>query len=295
MHYPHAKYLTYLLSRKMNAMEIRADCMAKDLLPPGDIEIRSLSSTLGDIPSFWRPTVESSNVRFRRWLRNRGLLGMWIRDDVSERAFGLIYRSAVRKDFETIILAHGDIGRAYGELLIKYPEEMVPNEAVLARYQEFFWDVGSMEPEQIYQYLEVVQDREEYLPALQGDMARTYGTLGLQQRIKGEVFLQHCVEFATEQVLRGRANPNMGGATLAGISSVMKAGMEAHKLLQETHADLEGDTGIRRDAADFVARVVQARAVPSIDDLTGDVITVETEDAAGGGNVLKLAGPRRAN
>jgi hypothetical protein len=281
----------------MNAMEIRADCASKNLLAPGDIEIRQLAGGLGDIPGFWKPKVTSSNIRFRRWLRNKGVLKLWTQDDVTERAFSLLYKAKLRKDFETVMLAHGDIGRAYRELLIKYPEEMVPNEAVLDRYQEIFWDIGSMRPEQIYQYLEVVQDGEEFLPALQGDMVRTYGTLGLQQRIKSEVFLQHCVEFAVEQVLRGRANPNLSGATLAGISSVMKAGMDAQRMLDETHAVVEGDVGMRQDAADFVARVVQASAVPSIDELGGrDVIDVEPEDAAvGGGNVLKLPGPRRAD
>jgi hypothetical protein len=295
--YPHATYITYLLSRKMNAMEIRADCATKDLQPPGDLELRELATRLGEIPTFWKSTVTSTNIKFRRWLRDKGILRLWVRDEVTDQAFSMLYKAEMRRDFETVILAHGDIGRAHGELLIKYPEGMVPNEAVLDRYQEFFWNVGAMHPEQIYNYLKVVQDREEYLPALQGDMARTYGTLGLQQRIRGEVFLQHCVEFACEQVLRGRANPNLGAGTLAGISSVMKSGMDALDRLEERHIEVEGDSSVRRDAADFVARVVQASAVPSLDDLMGlDVIDVEPEAVVvGGGNVLKLSGPRRAD
>jgi hypothetical protein len=278
----------------MNAMEVRADCAAKDLLPPGDIEIHALTRRVGGIPGFWKPKVLSANVKFRRWLRDLGVLKLWVRDVVTERAVGLLYKIAMRKDFETVVLVHGDVGRAHSELLIKYPEELVPNEAVLARYQEFFWDVGSMGPEEIYQYLSVIQDREELLPALQGDLARTYGTLGLQQRIKGEVFLQNVVEAANRQALRMKSTDAHSGSALAGMSAAIRVGIDALDRLEDRHSVNEGDTGLRQDAADFVARVVQADAVPSIDELDRrHVIDAEpVAAAAGAGNVFAITNRR---
>ena len=292
MEYPHGRYILYLLSRKMNAMEVRADCAAKGLLAPGDIEIRQILAQLGEIPTCWKSTVTPQNIRFRRWLRDKGLLKLWVRDDVTDKAVALLYKKAIRKDFETIITVHGDIGQAYRELTIKYPEDMVPTEVVLDRYQEFFWNIGEMSPEEIYRYLEVIGDEgEDLLPALAGDLAKTYGALGLQQRIKGEVFLQNCIEAANRQALRMNSSDKHGGSSLAGMSAAMRVGLEALHMLRDDMIEDEGDVGMRREAADFVARVVQADAVLSIDELNRpEIIDAEFVEAAeaGAGNVLTL-------
>lgn len=286
MEYPHRRYLHYLLSRKLNSYELRADCLSKDLVPPNDEDLKEIAAELGDPPKHWRPRVERSNIPFRRWLRDQKLLPLWERDPETEEAFAFLHRPGIRKDFEAIVLAHGNVSQARKELAVKYTEDAVPSLGALKVFYEFFWNVGSMSSDGIMNYLTAAQARDDYIPALQGDLVTTYGVLGLQQRIKGETFLQNIMEAANQQALRLRANPNVPGATAAGIASVLKAGMDAHRMLEDYHYTQEGDSGIRQEAADFVVRVVQAREIPSIDELGhGDVIDAEYAEA---GNVHRL-------
>lgn len=292
MEYPHKRYILYLLSRQMNGMEISAECLSKDLLPPEPRDLSNLKVELGGIPLFWKAQVTRENLRFRRWLRDTSLLVLWVQDATTERAFSFLHKKAVRHDFEAVLLAHGNVEQARGELIVKYPESLVPSVKVLERFQELFWNTGEMTPQGIFDYIEECQGREAYLPALQGDLVRAYGELGLQQRVRGEVFLQTVVDAAYQQALRLRKNPNASGALLAGMSSMIKTGIEAQNHLEDKHLVAEGDTGMRKDAADFVARVIQGDAVPSIDEVTQDVIDAEYVEA-GEENVHRLTVRRK--
>jgi hypothetical protein len=285
--YPHRRYILYLLSRRMNSMEVRADCQSKGLMPPEDSELAFLARRMGDVPPFWKPRVTRENIRFRRWLRDKGLLFLWVRDDAMEEAINFLYRKEVRKAFETIVVAHGNVEQARRELLVRYPEGLVPSEAGLEAFRRAFWDLGEMSPEGVFAYLEAVENAEIYLPALHGDLVQTYATLGLQQRLQGEVFLQNIMEAANQQVLRLRANPNVSGAQAAGVASLLKVGMEAYNTLKEDMVDEVGDASLKKDAADFKARVVQAIAIPSIDELDRDVIDADYAEA-GATNVHRL-------
>ena len=289
MEHPHKLYLLYLASKRMNGYEMRADCVMRNLLPPNDEDIQEIVKDLGPVPGCWRATVQRKNVAFRRWLRNRGIQSLWVHDDATIEALALVTRRAVRKDFEAIVLAHGDIARAHKELLLKYTEGIVPSMEGLKRFYEIFWNVGAMSPDGIYEYIQASQDKEDYLPAVQGDLVQTYATLGLNQRISQEALLSTIVAAGMVTARRvAREGDTMGGQTAAGLSAVMTLAMKAGQLLEDQHVDVEGDNVIRRDAADFMVRVVQRVAIPSIDELDhGGVIDAEFAEV-GADNVHRL-------
>lgn len=289
MEYPHKRYLTYLASKRMTAFEMRAECVMRGLLAPSDEAVQEVVRELGAMPSFWRAVVARQNVAFRRWLRNKGIDKLWTPDEATDEALTLVSRQAVRKDFEAIILAHGDIQQAHKELLLKYTAGIVPSIEGLKRFYQFFWNVGDMSPEGVYEYIEASQDKEDYLPAIQGDLVKTYATLGLNQRISQEALLQQIMQAGMVSARRvAREGDTIGGQTAAGLSAVMTLAMKAGQLLEDQHGQVEGDDSMRRDAADFMVRVVQRVAIPSIDSLDhGGVIDAEFAEA-GADNVHRL-------
>jgi hypothetical protein len=287
--YPHRRYIVFLLTKKMTGFEIRADCLSKGLTPPNDESLAEISAELGPLPSFWRMRVQKTNIPFRRWLRDKGVLPLWVRDASTEIAFKFLARAAVRKDFEAVILVHGSVEQAHRELLVKYPEALVPPATALKRYYQFFWDVGSMSPEGIFEHIEASQEKEDYLPALRGDLVRAYGKLGLQQQITYERLLQETVEagFAMAQRIRREAD-SLGGQTAAGLSTAVALGIKAGQELQDLHLGDSGDSSLRQDAADFVfRRIPNVRGIPSIDDVDGNVIDADYAEA-GADNVHRL-------
>lgn len=286
MEYPHRKYLVYLLSRKMEVTDVRASCLVRGLVPPDEEDLTCIfRDEFGDtLPSFWKAKVSKGDVKFRRWLRDHRLLHLWKRDAAVQEAFALLEKRAVRKDFEAIVLAHGNVEQAHRELESKYPEHLVPSEAGLMRYCEVFWDLGQMSTDGIMDYITTAEDREDYIPALQGDLVTTYGKLGLQQRITEAEFMQNVLEMANQQALIARQNPYMSGANKAGTSSLIKLGLEVRKMRQERDVIDAAETDMREEAADFLAAMVHAPQIPSIDELEG----VTDAEAAEAGNVHVL-------
>lgn len=289
MEYPHRQYLIFLLSRKMTSFEIRADCLSKGLMPPNDEALAGLSSEIGPLPKYWRARVEKTNVPFRRWLRDLGVLPLWVRDASTDMAVKFLSCAAARKDFEAILLAHGNIEQARTELLIKYPESLIPPLTALRRYYEFFWNVGAMSADAIYEHIEASQEKEDYLPALRGDLVRAYSVLGLQQQITYERLLQEVMEagFAVAQRIRREAD-TLSGQAAAGLAATAALSMKAGQELRDLHVGDDGDNSLRKDAADFVfRRIPNARGIPSIDEADGHIIDADYAEA-GAPNVHRL-------
>jgi len=287
--YPHHLYITYLISKRLTSYEIRAECMSKGLMPPTDEAVQELSQRVEPLPRYWRMKVEKSNVPFRRWLRDRGVLAMWQRDEATEMAIKLLARGSVRKDFEAIMLLHGSEEQAHKELTLKYPEALVPPVRALKRYREFFWDVGSMSSEGIYEYIEASQDMEDYLPAVKGDIVQAYATLGLQQQMTYERLLNKVMNggFAVMDRIT-REHRTIGGQNAAGLMTVVAGAMKAGQELEQLHTADNGDDSIKRDAAEFMhRRITQVKDIPSIDEVGRDYIDAEFVEA-GADNVHRL-------
>jgi hypothetical protein len=279
--YPHKNYILYLLSRRMTAYEVQADCVSKNLMPPNDEDLEDLAKSLGDLPKFWKPVARRGHVTFRRWLRDRGVLPLWIRDETMEKALVLLARGDLRKDFETLMTAHGDVEECRKHLLLKYTEGKVPSVPVLARFCEYFWDLSQMSYQERFDYLEASQEREDYLPALRGDLEKTYAHLGIIQKVEFEDMLQLSIALTQQQMMLDyKRGVRLSGHERAGIAAMQRTAIEAGRTLRDLHEIRAGDSTVRDRAAGWLAsRVVQEDPIVSIDDLRGDVIDAEYAEA----------------
>ena len=270
MEYPHRKYLYYLVSRKMTSFEIMSDCTDKGLIPPNEDELKGIVSDLGAMPKSWSPKVTRNGVVFRRWLRDRGLLEFWRKPPDTQEAISFLYRTAPRKDFEALMIMHGDTEKAREELLLKYPENMVPSEDVLSIFCEYFWNLGSITQQGLFNFLKVNQERAELLPAVQGDLATTYGRLGLRQRIEAEEFYDNLIAFANQQVQAARKDQGvLNGSMMMGIAALSRQACDAIQARDDIHQD--SDIGVlaavRDQASIFKLRMVESEEITAFDDL----------------------------
>ena len=78
MEYPHRKYINYLITKKYSSQEIQEDCLRLGLLVPLESDIDDLRDKIGNPPSTWRQTYESSNGYFNKWLRKKGVIDVWM-------------------------------------------------------------------------------------------------------------------------------------------------------------------------------------------------------------------------
>lgn len=294
MKYPHWKYVRYLLSRGMTSYEIMADCTARALLPPSEDYLRQISDDLGAFPASWRSTVDKGNVSLRRWLRDKGVMPLWRQDAPARKALDFLLLSDARTDFESLMIIHADVEKCRAELLLKYPERMVPGTKALDLYVEFFWDMGSLTHTEIFEFCQANQEREELLPALRGDLVTTYAMLGLRQRVEEEELYDNIIALANQMVLRVRRAPHQyNGQAMAGVSTLARQAMDAAVLRKGLH-DLGVDDDIREAAIKFKARYTNPLVIPSIDDLSSeeederDFIDADYEDATAEGNVRRF-------
>ncbi len=289
MQYPHRRYLLFLLSKRYTPFEVISDCTARGLLPPNDQAIAQLQRDLGAIPSCWRAELKANNTPFRRWLRDLDLIALWRPDADTAAAFDFLNVAQVRKDFEALLLMHGSVSDARKALRGKYPEHYVPQEAVLSRFVEFFWDIGAMTADGLFTFLRANADRQELLAAAQGDLATTYAQLGLRQRIEGVSFLDNLIALADHQVeLARRTGAPLSGAKLAGLAALARQGMDAVEVRSELLNTGGVTDDLRRQAMAFKARKSPAVPIPSFDDVVRGHIEAEYEEVAEDDNVHQL-------
>ena len=285
MHYPHRQYLRHLISRRYTYFEIMADCTDKGLLCPSEEELAEIADDLGKLPSSWKSDLSRSNTTFYRWLRESNLLPLWKKDSFATAAVEFVRKQAVRKDFEALMLMHKDVSRCRDELLLKYPESQVPSVPILESFCFYFWNLGEMSHEAIFEFLQNNQERQELVPAVHGDLTSTYSRLGLRQKIEAEQFYDNIIALANQQVEQARRSGHQGlnGSSLMGIAALTRQAMDAISAREELHA---GETTttidlVREQAAAFKLRMVDAEDIPSFDDLQKqEIIDAEFTESA---------------
>lgn len=191
----------------------------------------------------------------------------------------MLHQDSLRTDFEAILLVHGDVEQAHGELSVKYPKQIMPSLNALQVYYDYFWNLGSMGPGELYAFIEQRENNHFHAPAVRGEIVRTYSQLGLQQRITHEKLLQEIVEFGYAAAQKGRRQiDQLGAQMISSLATTALAGAKASEMLQETRLASEGDVSMRQEATDFLAKRIKQPFIPSIDVLDDGVIDVEFED-----------------
>jgi hypothetical protein len=286
--YPHRRYLLYLLTRKMSVGEIQAACLSKMLVPPNEESLEDLADELGKIPSFWRSSVKRGSISFRRWLRDRGVLSMWVRDEHTEGALLILLNPRLREDIEVLMTSHADLEEVHKALYLKYREEQVPPFETLERYCEYFWDLGHMTYQERFEFIETNQEKKTYMPAIRGEMERVYGVLGIVQKVEFEDMLQLGIALTKQQMMLDyKAGSRLSGHERAGMAAMYRTAIEAGRTLREIRDMEEGDGSMRDRATSWLtSRVVQEDPIVSFDELRGDVI--DAEFAESGSNVRRL-------
>ena len=279
MEYPHRRYLFYLLSRKFTPFEIMADCTDKELLPPTEDDLISLTTELGPAPKSWRAKLTGTNISLRRWLRNKSLLPLWANGTEVREAKDFLHSGSVRKDFEALMVIHGDVSPARSELLLKYPANRVPNVEALEQFCLNFWSLGEVSNEGLFTFLRANQARAELIPAVRGDLSATYGRLGLRQKIEADQFYDNIIALANQQVEYARRQGNhLNGSTLMGIAALTRQAIDAIAARDALHIEADGGSAIdavREQAMAFKMRLIQEDEIPSFEDIEEDVIDVE--------------------
>lgn len=285
MEYPHARYITYLISRRMERYEIMSECAAYQLVPPNDVDLTGMYQEVGFFPNTWIPTLKGAPQEHRKWLQDLGVYEMWEQGrDVTE-AFGFLNQGKMRQAFESLMLLHGDVEISRQEMVNTFTTRRVPSQEVLELYCYFFWDVPSMSKPGLFDFLKAQQNTEFKLAALDGDADYTYAVLGLKQTPDIIENLDWFLQFAKLETMTLLRQGGAGsGQRAAGQAALMRATLDVMAMRMELGQTTAG-SDIRKEAMLFKARIVprKPREIPSIDDLReterGDVIDAEYADA----------------
>lgn len=302
MEYPHARYVKYLISKRMDRFEIASECANYQLIPPNDADLTDMYHSVGFFPNSWKKDIKNADPEFRDWLDDLEVLEMWEQDSEMSEAFGFLNQGKLRESFESLMLLHADVEVARQALQDSFPTRRVPSQSVLELYCYCFWDVLSMSKPGLFSFLKAQQNTEFKLAALDGEADYTYAVLGLRKKPdileNLDLFLQ-LAKLETIQLLR---NGGIGsGQRAAGQAALMKATLDVMSMRMEMTQD-EAGSDLKKDAAIFQARIVKRRSggIPSIDDLRGhgDVIDAEytpepkAEIQEAGTNVRRLPARR---
>ena len=267
MEYPHKKYLLYLISLQMTPFEIMSDCVSRSLFRPLEKDIIRLQKELGPIPSYWKANYARAGTYFKKWINKKDLASMWRKNTSKSACMHFLYRRSVRKDFEALMLIHGDVDEARDALALKHGEKRVPDIGVLNLFQEYFWDIGNMSADGLYHFLEANSGSPELLPAYQGDVPGVYGRLGLQQRVDAETFYDNIIAFANSRIQRARNNSEMSGNAMMGLAAITRQALDALKAREELQSAVDTPLldNLKEQASAFHIRVLREEDIPSYD------------------------------
>jgi len=280
MEYPHRRYLLYLLSRRLTDPEVISACMTKSLVQPKEDDLGALRRELGGIPSYWRGELSPTNTRLYRWLRDRKILELWQSSKAHPhvgRAVEFLFhaigdqedrRIGARPDFENLMLLEWNVEKAREQLVLKYGELRVPSLEALKIYAHYFWNLAEMSQSGIFHYLQVQEENETALVAFSGDLAATYGMIGLRHRVEDEEFYDNVIALANEQVQLARLHGKpLHGQRIMGIAALARVADDAIQQRRDMRSAGLADT-IRGELAAFKMRKRQLRSrIPSYEDL----------------------------
>lgn len=285
MKYPYRRYLYFLLSKGYRPGDIQALCAADGLLPPNEPALGELARELGVPPV--SPRIGIRHAGFARWAGALKIYTLWADDVDALKAKDLLHRPNVRETIQTLWMVHWDADVVLQELKVNYPPHLVPSMGTLKAFLNYFWDFDHMNAQEIYEYLEMIdQDQNGALvPAIDGDLAMAYARRGLKQRVEAVDFYDKLISYSYQQLdLHMRDGTKTSGNAMIGIASLARAAGDAIEAKKELTDTQKGTgTSIIDQVREFKLKRKERKRIISMDELTaqeeGEVIDVEYEEA----------------
>ena len=290
MEYPYRKYLKYLVSMRKDTFSIREECLRLSLPAPQDTYLDRVKIDLGTIPAAWEPSFNNKNEYFCRWLRKKGLIGFWRNDPDVVLATNFLYRTAVRKDFETLSMSVASIEDIREVLLIKYAKRLVPECEDLEAYCKYYWDLSGIANSDLIDFLSVYHNRQANLAAVNGDLPLSYAVSNLPEEVNSEAFYNNFLAMVNQQVSIARrdySSEQMSGSMMMGLSALGRQATDAihAREMIRTSGRVEVLDLIKEQALAFKMRKVVGSDILTID----EIILDENNSEEPPKNVHKLA------
>jgi len=288
MDYPYKQYLKYLLTQKKDSSAILEDCMRLNFVIPTSEDLLALKQEIGRFPSSWEPRFNKENEYFCKWLRKQGVIQYWRRDADFLEATNFLYRSNIRKDFETLSLSHSSITDVRQILLLKYDPKLVPEENELEAYCTYYWDLTKVTREGLVAFLSQYHNRDANLAAVVGDLTTSYAHAEIPETVSDEAFYDNFISMVNRQVViakRSFISDPMPGNLMMGLAALGRQAQEAimsRKEIKEAGRVEVLDT-IRQQALTFQMRTIEGNDIITIDEVLQDELE---EDES---NVRKLS------
>lgn len=275
MEYPYRKYIKYLVTMKKDTISIIEECLRLSLPSPEESYINILRAEVGNIPKSWEPSFNRKNEYFCRWLRKQGVLPFWRNDIDVKLSTNFLYRTAVRKDFETLSLSLPTIEEIRDVLLIKYEEKLVPTKDTLEAYCKYYWDLSLIGHTDLVSFLSVYHNKDANIASLKGDLSTSYAHSNIPEEVDSEFFYNNFISMVNQQVTIARreySDQEMRGHTMMGLAALCRQASDAIDARKELRSSgrVEVLDTIKEQALAFRMRTVTGSDIITIDDIMKD-------------------------
>lgn len=268
MRYPHDKYLRFLITKGLTNQEVQEDCKRLNLVIPKETEIDDLRISIGRFPSGWSKNYRRGSHYFNKWLTKKGLRGLWSNSKDVSHAINFLYKTKMRENFNTLVIATGDIDSAITDLALKYGDMVIPSREILLLYYEIFWDIGSLSRSDLMEFIGKYHDKETAIAAIEGDKDVAYARSGLTQTVTQKEFTANLLAFANLQVQLSRKEGTLlAGTQMMGIAALSRQALDALRLSKEGN-EVEGSEAVQRMRDDAMMFQLAESDENSIIDIT---------------------------
>lgn len=291
MDYPYKQYIKYLLTQKKDQVSILENCLRLQLVAPTSDDINIIKKEIGAFPSSWEPRFNKDNEYFCKWLRKQGVIQYWRQDPDLLEATNFLYRTNVRRDFETLSLSYTNLEDIRQVLLLKYELRIVPSVELLESYCKYYWDLTGVSREGFVEFLSVYHNRETNLATISGDLSYAYAQANIPETVSDESFYDNFISLVHRQVSIARRefiNETMPGNVMMGLAALSRQAQDAiaaRKEIKEAGRVEVLDT-IRQQALSFQMRTIESNDIITIDEILED----EDSEEVRSGPTLAIVG-----
>jgi hypothetical protein len=277
VHYPHQRYLTYLVALEYPLVEVNAICEARGLLTISQAEYTALHDVIHPLPPP-PPGGAETHSKFRLAVRKLGILDGLLRTPEYREAFAILRSMKERKLIEASALS-GKTPAQIGDHLDQYLMDR-PTEAVIRIYLSWFWDVQNLDAGDAVKVLDRLRrPRAELAAAYNGDLATSFAVLGLRRKVKETELYEAYLGYVHQQIVlahaQGVSDPKSAAALAVAMRQVQSI-VEAQQGMEALSGPMDG---LRQAAYAFKLDVMEASGeIPSLDESQAIVLDADYEE-----------------